>query len=95
MSEVVVIARIACDPGFQAEIYAATLELAQASQVKDGCLAYEVFAKAEQPEGDLLIHEIWRDSDALRLHGQCHHVQAFKDAIRGRATVKVRKLTDF
>lgn len=94
MSETVVIARIKFDPDHREIVTTATLALASASRSEDGCLAYEIFQNAEQNDGDLLIHEIWQDTDALRVHGTSEHVQEFKRAIRDRATVSVRKLAD-
>ncbi|MEE2944713.1 MAG: putative quinol monooxygenase [Pseudomonadota bacterium] len=94
MSEIVVIARIKFAPDQRGIVTAATLALASASRSEDGCLAYEVFLNSEHDDGDLLIHEIWQDADALRAHGSSDHVQEFRRAIRDRAEVAVRKLAD-
>jgi quinol monooxygenase YgiN len=94
MTEIVVIARIQFVADQREIVLEATRTLAAASRSEEGCLAYEIFRNSEQNDGDILIHEIWQDVGALRLHGSSDHVQEFKRAIRDRATIAVRKLVD-
>lgn len=54
--------------------------LAEASRTEDGCVAYEVYLKADQPEV-IVIWQQWRSLDALEIHFASAHVDAFLDAI--------------
>lgn len=54
--------------------------LAEASRSEEGCVAYEVYVQADQPE-IIMIWQQWRSLDALEIHFASAHVDAFLDAI--------------
>jgi quinol monooxygenase YgiN len=62
------------------EAVALLRELAEASRAERGCLAYEVFLSAEDPE-TVVLWQQWESEEALESHFASDHVDAFLDAI--------------
>ncbi|MBQ3940508.1 MAG: antibiotic biosynthesis monooxygenase [Oscillospiraceae bacterium] len=63
--------------GMRQAFYDAILHsgIAAASRAEDGCEQYRYYFSPEN-ENELLLLEIWRDEQAVRLHGETPHFKA-------------------
>lgn len=55
-------------------------DLACASRKEPGCLSYEVYVQADEPQV-IMVWQQWSNLDALEIHFGSDHVDAFLDAI--------------
>jgi hypothetical protein len=54
-------------PERQGEVELLVKDMMASTRAEDGCIAYTIFRRADQPR-DLMLFEQWRDADALAAH---------------------------
>jgi antibiotic biosynthesis monooxygenase (ABM) superfamily enzyme len=54
-------------PERQAEVEMLAKDIMATTRTEDGCIAYTIFRRADQP-CDFVLFEQWRDADALAAH---------------------------
>ena len=71
-----VVAHIRAKPGKRDKLEKAQLAVIEPTRAEEGCLEYELFVSAENPDQFTFV-ETWASPDALEKHLQSPHVQAF------------------
>jgi len=76
MNQVKLLAEITAKPGKETELAAALQALVEPSRHDEGCLQYNLYQDDAQG-GLFVMDEIWASREALQLHEQTEHFQAF------------------
>jgi quinol monooxygenase YgiN len=71
-----VVAVTYAQPGKEAELQNALLELVSYAKTEPGFVKYDLHVSQENP-GEFLFYEIWDDEKSLELHGNTDNMKAF------------------
>ncbi|WP_027834132.1 putative quinol monooxygenase [Maritalea myrionectae] len=90
--ELIIVARLNVADKFVAELGGAIQDLASASRLEQGCIAYEVYRANDKTDG-FLIYEVWGSDEEWCEHRSSPHMKKFKTVIqKWEVTVIVEKL---
>ncbi|MDA8125925.1 MAG: putative quinol monooxygenase [Deltaproteobacteria bacterium] len=79
---VIVIAKIAVQPGKKQEVFALAQTIIAATRTEEGCISYELLDDP-QDAGACSFVERWTDMDALKRHMKTDHFLKWREASQG------------
>ena len=77
---IIVTATINTKPGERDKIISKSQDVIESTRLESGCISYELFASTEDDDV-LMMFEKWESKEALELHKQTDHYNAFGQII--------------
>jgi quinol monooxygenase YgiN len=76
------------------QLMAELIKVQQASRAEAGCINYDLHQSIE--DGTFVLHETWKDTDALESHAASPHYQEYRtntaDLVSKREVFKLKKI---